>query len=195
MRLILFFSLFTITFFLPFIILIIKNRYWGLPVTVRIDDADPQATDIASYFAKIAERLDAIPQRMRVTIFAQNEHGYPISMDSDLNGCWVIRVGNQCPYPLNLRRRWIADHPLPYILTEKKKQILYIEPVDKNRFRVMEQIPFKIPIPLYAIFSLIAAMGFVWVVPEAFAIAIGGSLGCILSTLWKSKRLRLLRFD
>ncbi len=181
MRLAVFFLVFTVSFAVPFIVKFLKTRFWGLPVTVRIDDADPQAGDVASYFAKIAERLDAIPERMRIAIFAQNEHAYPISLDSDLKGCWVVSVGNQCPAPLNLRRRWIADHPLPYILTEKKKQILYIEPVDGNRFRVMEHVPFKISVLVYALFSLIATLGFVWITPEAFAIAIGGALGCFIA--------------
>ncbi len=174
--------IFLLAFLSPFAVEHFMKRNWGLPVSVRIDEADPQSTDIAKYFATIAERLDAKPERMRVTIHARNELSLPIVLDSDLKGGWIIKVGNRKPASFNLRRRWIADHPVPYLLTGRKRQILHVDPVDNNRFRVSELPPFKIPVYVYAIFSAVAALGFIRIMPEAFAFSIGGTIGCVFST-------------
>ncbi len=105
-----------------------------LPVSIVVDPDDPQPKDIAGYFAAVARRLDERPEPMRLTIEAPRG----TEMDIDREGRLVFRVPGRRPAPLDIRRRWIAEHPVPLDLGGGA--VLLITPVDANRFRVSEPI-------------------------------------------------------
>ncbi len=105
-----------------------------LPVSIVVDPDDPRPKDIAGYFAAVARRLDERPERMRLTIEAPRG----TMMDMDREGRLVFRVPGRRPAPLDIRRRWIAEHPVPLDLGGRR--VLIITPVDANRFRV--SVPF-----------------------------------------------------
>ena len=101
-----------------------------LPVRITIDPDDPRPKDIADYFSAVARRLDERPERMRVMIAAPDG----VVLDMDVSGRLVFRVKGHRPAMLDVRRRWIADHPVPLELGGTT--MLVVRPVDANRFRV-----------------------------------------------------------
>lgn len=101
-----------------------------LPVRITIDPDDPQPKDVAEYFAAVARRLDEEPQAMRVVVAAPRG----VVLDMDDQGRLLLRVAGRRPAVLDVRRRWIADHPVPLDLAGCTT--LMIRPVDANRFRV-----------------------------------------------------------
>ena len=101
-----------------------------LPVRITIDPDDPQPKDIADYFAAVARRLDERPEPMRIVITAPKG----VALDMDASGRLLLRVSGRRPAPLDIRRRWIADHPVPLDLSGRTT--LIVRPVDANRFRV-----------------------------------------------------------
>lgn len=101
-----------------------------LPVSIVVDPDDPRPKDIAGYFAAVARRLDELPERMRLSIEAPRG----TELDMDREGRLVFRVPGHRPAPLDIRRRWIAEHPVPLDLGGRT--VLIVVPVDANRFRV-----------------------------------------------------------
>lgn len=158
----------------PFVLRWARARRWGLPVSVAVDPDDPQPADICGYFAEIARRLDARPERMRVVFDGRTREGRALALDLDPDGALRVSVDGRRPRRVDLRGRWIADHPVPLSL---KRARLYIEPVDANRFRVRTRIPFSVPPLLYVLCSLAATVGIVWLVPELVAPSVGLALG------------------
>ena len=115
-----------------------------LPVTVTVDADNPRTEDVARYIAEIAARLDERPEPMRVVFDAP--HGLELDLESD--GRMAIRLPGRRTCRFDLRRRWIAEHPVPFqlgphargVLRLRRKAVLYIDPVDANRFRVTDRI-------------------------------------------------------
>ena len=103
-----------------------------LPVSIVVDPDDPRPKDIAEYFAAVARRLDEHPEPMRLVVEAPRG----VAMDIDREGRLVFRVPGRRPAPLDVRRRWIADHSVPLDLGGRT--VLMVKPVDANRFRVAE---------------------------------------------------------
>lgn len=111
-------------------------RRW-LPVEVRLDPDDPSPRHFAECLAAVAARMDERPEHMRVVIRGAARGGLPVVMDStDGGAAFRITSGAHRPHRLDLRRRWIAEHPLPLVVRPGRPTVLYLTPVDANRFRV-----------------------------------------------------------
>lgn len=156
-----------------------RARRWGLSVQVRVDPADPRPEAIAGYCAEIAQRLDEHPERMRVVVDGRNEQNRAISLDLLPDRRMRVEVEGRRPKIFSLRNRWIADHPVPLSL---RRTVLYIEPVDANRFRVMSAPAFQLPIWVYILCSLAATFGICFFIPELVAVAVGIPIGTFLTT-------------
>ena len=161
MRLALISALFLVPFAAPFLVRWVRARRWGLPVRVAMGPDAPRTEVLGGYLAEIARRLDERPERMLVVF--------------DGGGSTLrVSVDGHRPRRVDLRGRWIADHPVPLSL---RKAVLYVEPVDANRFRVRTRIPFSVPPLLYVLCSLASTVGIVWLVPELVAPSVGLALG------------------
>ena len=162
-----------------------------LPVTVTVDDDDPKPSDVARYFAEIAARLDEYPERMRVVFVAPQ--GMALDMEPD--GRFAIRLQGRRTCRFELRRRWIADHPVPFALgsrapalplrwsRRRRPAVLYIDPVDSNRFRVSAHMRVAVPFALYVLLSLGAVIAVVMVSPHLISAVAGMALGCAAMSL------------
>ena len=109
-----------------------------LPVLVTIDPADPDPVAIVGYLAEIACRMDEHPAPMRVTFNVPEG----VELDLDRDGRLVVRSPGYTPKRLDLRRRWIADHPVPLKLAPRsflrffrRRTRLVLTPTTANRFR------------------------------------------------------------
>ena len=115
-----------------------------LPVLVTIDPADPDPSAIAGYLAEIACRMDERPEPMRVTFNAPEG----VELDLDDDGLLVVRSAGYAPKRVDLRRRWIADHPVPLKLSERpflrffrRRARLDLIPTTANRFHARRPKP------------------------------------------------------
>lgn len=123
----------------------LSMRKRRLPVTVTVDENDPRPVDVAHYLAEIAERLDERPERMRVVFNAPSG----LELDLERDGSMTVALPGRRTCRFDLRRRWIADHPVPFsigpcprgFLRLRRRAVLYIDPVDANRFRVSDRSP------------------------------------------------------
>lgn len=174
MRLALISALFLVPFAAPFLVRWVRARRWGLPVRVAMGPDAPRTEVLGDYLAEIARRLDERPERMRVVFDGGGSRDRAISLDVLPDRSLRVSVDGHRPRRVDLRGRWIADHPVPLSL---RKAVLYVEPVDANRFRVRTRIPFSVPPLLYVLCSLAATVGIVWLVPELVAPSVGLALG------------------
>ncbi len=158
------------------------RRRKRLPVTVTIDEADPQPEVVAGYLAEIAVRLDERPERMRIRFNAPPG----ITLDLDPDGRLAIRAEGAKPHLFSLRGRWIADHPVPFAL---RNAVLYVDPVDANRFRVSDSLELAVPAYAYVIFSFTAVAALLVDSPCMLAAAIGITVGSIsVGRRWRRQR-------
>ena len=174
-------ALFAACFALPLAVRLWRLRRWGLPVRIVVDPDDPRPAAIAGYLAEVAKRLDERPERMRVSIEAANAGNHAVSLDFTPEGEIVVAVEGQRSKKIDLRRRWIPEHPVPLVLWSRRRRgevRLYVDPVDANRFRVMSSVHHGTPAWLYVACSLAATVGVVAVSPECVAAAAGLALGC-----------------
>ena len=167
-------AFFLLGVFVPLAVLWWRLRRWGLPVRVRVDPDDPRADDIVRYFAEIARRLDAQPSRMRLVFDGRNTAHRRIELDLLADRTMRVTVEGRRAKTFSLRARWIAEHPVPLDLGHA---VLYVEPVEANRFRVMTQVPFAVPVGVYVMCSCAATVGLVFLVPELVAVAVGVPVG------------------
>ena len=158
---------------------------WGERVRIAVDPVDPRPADIAGYFAEVARSLDERPRRLRLEICGRNDDNRSISFSLESDRGLRIDVAGRRAHRFGLRGRWIADHPSPLSL---RRAVLYIEPVDANRFRVMSSLPMRVPAIVYAAVSLLAAVGLVWMSPECLAAATGFALGGVVAQWMGSRR-------
>ena len=147
-----------------------------MPVRIKVDPDAPSANAIAGYFAAVARRLDERPERMKVVIDGHSADRRAISLDFTPDGSMCVTVEGDEPKKFGFRSRWIPDHPVPLNLRSCR---LWIEPVDANRFRVMDSLPFLVSPAIYAMCSLLAAIGVICVLPECVASAVGLAAGCV----------------
>jgi hypothetical protein len=167
-----------------------------LPVRVTIDADDPRPRDVARYLAEIAARLDERPERMRIVFDAPPG----VELDLEDDGRLVVRVPGRRAYRFDLRHRWIADHPVPLSLAPRqlllgrlgplkllrplkalkllRPLILLVDPVDGNRFRVTDRLPFRVPPAACFALSLAAVAGVLLFSPELLLAVTGIALGC-----------------
>ena len=163
---------------LPWALRLWRERRWGLSVRITVDPDAPSAAALAEYFATVAQRLDERPERMRLVIDGRTAARRALTLDFLPDGEMCACVEGEAPVRFSLRRRWIPDHPVPLDLRACR---LWIDPVEANRFRVMDHVPFRVPGGVYALCALLAAVSAVWLVPECLAVAIGLSAGCLTS--------------
>ena len=167
-----------------------------LPVRVTIDADDPRPRDVARYLAEIAARLDERPERMRIVFDAPPG----VELDLEDDGRLVVRVPGRRPYRFDLRHRWIADHPVPLSLAPRQlllgtplrpltplkalmplgPLILFVDPVDGNRFRVTDRLSCRVPPAVYFALSLVAVVGVLLFSPELLLVVTGTAFGCAL---------------
>ena len=184
MRLALSAALFVACFAVPFAVRWWRLRRWGLPVRIVVDPDDPTPSAIAGYLAEVACRLDERPERMRLVVEAANAGDRAISLDFTPEGEMVVAVEGHRSKKMDLRRRWIPEHPVPLVLwarRQRRKVRLYIDPVDAYRFSVMSAVPCRAPAGLYVACSLLATAGAILAAPECVAVALGLTLGLCLS--------------
>lgn len=162
-------------FAVPFLLQWVRLRRWGLPVRVTVDPEDPRPEAICGYLAEIVRRLDERPERMRIVFDGRNARNRAISLDVGSDRTLLVAVEGCRSKRLDLRARWIADHPVPLAL---RRAVLYVEPVDANRFRVMTHVPCPVPPLVYVACSLLATVGLVRLSPGILAPAIGIAAGC-----------------
>ena len=153
-----------------------RARRWGLPARITVDPDAPSAAALAEYFATVARRLDEHPERMRLVIDGRTAARRALTLDFLPDGAMSACVEGEPPKRFSLRRRWIPDHPVPLDLRACR---LWIEPVEANRFRVMDCVPFRVPGGVYAVCALLAVVSAIWLVPECLAVAIGLAVGCL----------------
>ncbi|MGN0846992.1 MAG: hypothetical protein ACI4RA_06365 [Kiritimatiellia bacterium] len=170
---------FLVPFLAPLLLRWWRARRWGLPVHVVVSPEAPSPTEIAGYLAEIARRLDARPERMRIVFDGRTARNLAIQLDLEPDGALRVSVEQHRSKRVDLRGRWIADHPVPLSL---RRAVLYVDPVDANRFRVMSAIPFGIPPLVYVTCSLAATIGLVRLSPELLLLAIGLFCGCRLAS-------------
>ena len=163
---------------LPWALRLWRAWRWGLPVRITVDPDNPSADALADYFATVARRLDERPERMRLVIDGRTAARRALTLDFLPDGAMCACVEGETPVRFSLRRRWIPDHPVPLDLRACR---LWIEPVDANRFRVMDRVPFRVPGGVYALCALLATAGAVWLAPECLAAAVGLATGCLTS--------------
>ena len=119
-----------------------------LPVSVTASES-PTPGEIAGYLAQIAVRLDERPEPMRIAFDVPPGTVLDCISDGRLSVC----IEGHRRKALDLRRRWIADHPMPLSL---HRRVLYVDPVDANRFRVSLRPSWRMPVAAYAVLSLLA---------------------------------------
>ena len=161
---------------LPWALRLWRERRWGLPARITVDPDNPSADALAEYFATVARRLDERPERMHLVIDGRTTARRALTLDFLPDGAMCACVDGEKPKRFSLRRRWIPDHPVPLDLRACR---LWIEPVDANRFRVMDRVPFCVPWAVYALCALLATAGAAWLAPECLAVAIGLAAGCL----------------
>lgn len=171
-------ALFLAAFAAPFLLRWARARRWGLPVSVVVDADDPRPEALAGYLAEIARRLDERPERMRLVFDGRTRERRALALDLLPDGALRVSVEGRRPKRVDLRGRWIADHPVPLSLRRAR---LYVEPVDANRFRVRAAVPFAAPPALDVLCSLVATAGLVALVPELVALPLGLALGAHLA--------------
>ena len=163
---------------LPWALRLWREWRWGVPARITVDPDNPSADALADYFATVARRLDERPERMRLVIDGRTAARRALTLDFLPDGAMCACVEGETPVRFSLRRRWIPDHPVPLDLRACR---LWIEPVEANRFRVMDRVPFRVPGGVYALCALLATAGAVWLAPECLAAAVGLATGCLTS--------------
>ena len=161
---------------LPWALRLWREWRWGLPARITVDPVNPSADALAEYFATVARRLDERPERMRLVIDGRTAARRALTLDFLPDGAMSACVEGEPPVRFSLRRRWIPDHPVPLDLRACR---LWIEPMEANRFRVMDRVPFRVPWAVYALCALLATAGVVWLAPECLAVAVGLAVGCL----------------
>ncbi len=176
--------MFLLSLALPLVVRETMLRRRREPVRITIDPDDPDPRRLAEYFATVAQSMDERPRRMRLTVDARNSGCMKVELDLDRTGAMLVNVEGRRRRRLDLRRRWIADHPMPLCLWSRRHprrlKRLYLDPVDGNRFRVCECIQFLVPWPFYAFCSVLAAVGVLFLSPIILAVAAGLASGAYL---------------
>lgn len=183
-------ALMAASFAAPFAARAVKSRRGWEPVWVvfDVDRGEPDLPEfVARAWATVAQSLDERPRRLCAVVDPQGEVGRNVAMDWEGDGRIAIRVDGAPAKRMDLRGRWIPDHPVPLLLTRAgrffrrrhRKLRLFFAPADANRFRVSLRPEFRAQAWLFAACSAVATAGVVFVVPECAAAAAGLALGLV----------------
>lgn len=155
---------------------------FGERVEIRVDPVRPSAKHLAECFAAVAVALDERPRALRVAVKCANGRGRRFRLVDGRDRVFSVELDGDRPAKLDLRGRWIADHPLPLEFDPRGRTVLRFRPVEANRFRVDVKPPFAIP--RFVPFALLAVglHGALALEPATIALAVGGALG-IAATL------------
>jgi hypothetical protein len=146
-----------VTFVAVFLWVIIRKQMWGELVRVRVNPDDVRSEDIAGYFKEVAISLDERPRKLKLILDGRNNVGKDVALNFTSKGRMEVWVGGD-KKSFSLRNRWIPDHSLPLVFSDKRKT-LFVKPVDSNRFRVMERYPFNYPRWINPIICIILTVG------------------------------------
>lgn len=146
-----------------------------LPVHIWIREENAKPEEIAGYFMELARRLDGYPRKMRLIV----ESSVPVILDFDpKDGNPAVSVGSvRCKF--DLRRRWLAEHPVPMEFGEHPVELL-IDPIDGNRFRVFPNRGISVPGWIHVFFAVSATLAAVTLHPVAIAVALIVAIAAII---------------
>ena len=134
-------------------------------IWIREENADPQ--EVAGYFVELARRLDERPRKMRLIV----ESTVPASLDFDpKDGNPVVYVCGE-RYSFDIRRRWIPEHPVP-LEFGRQQVVLFVDPVEDNRFRVRSGRKIALPGWVYAVFAVSGTLTAVTLHPAAIVLTL-----------------------
>ncbi len=104
-------------------------------VFVKLDPYDPAPEALRRYIAEVFASLDERPRILFMTLDARNALGARVFIDLR-EGEPVACVDGYGETAMPLRRRWIAEHPVPLAVPGGGKLRLILTPTDANRVRV-----------------------------------------------------------
>ena len=159
-----------------------RRRARRLSIDMR-DPYEPDARALADAIRAIAARLDACPAPLEIVFYAPDEPGreFVIDLDGDRNFTVSDPLRGETAH-VDIRRRWICEHPVPLVIKPGRKTRLYAVPVDANRFRVSHVPPREKPSAL-PILAGAAAAGAGLAADCAELAAAGGCLALLRSVL------------
>lgn len=166
-----------VCFSVPVIWARVFRRRWGEPVRI-LSDERVSASDMAGYLAEVARHLDERPRRLRITFRHAVRTVGPLTLDFTTDRKIAVTDGTGGTHVLDLRGRWIPEHPVPLRLGRRTR--LYVEPTDGNRFRVRTYPSFPVPPAVWILCSAVAACGAALFSPTCFLAALGAAAGCRL---------------
>lgn len=158
---------------------------------MRIREANSDPAEIAACFAEIARSLDAHPRRLALVI----DSSVPAVLDIDGDGGDFTVSANGAQHRFSLRRRWIAEHPVPLAFGPgadggKRLVRLKIDPATGNRFRVSDGTAARpLPAGIYGAVALLAVAAVVTLHP----LAIGVTAAALALLVGRSAVLRIRR--
>ena len=103
-------------------------------VSVYLDSKNPMPAEFKAYMAQVFVSLDENPRRLLLSIDARNEKGAEVSIDL-VDGEPVFAVAGRRSAKANFRGRWLAEHPVPFVLRNGRARLV-LEPTTANRVRV-----------------------------------------------------------
>lgn len=127
-----------------------------LPVHIWIREENACPREIAGYFTELARTLDEHPRKMRLVI----ESSVPVTLDFDPSDGNPVVCSRGETFRFGIRRRWLPEHPVP-LEFGKGPVVLFVDPVDGNRFRVRAGRRYSLPwwvYPLAAVSGVVAAV-------------------------------------
>ncbi len=104
-------------------------------VHIRLDPDNPSPRQLMGYFAEVFAALDAMPRPLHVEVETANAAGANAAIDFE-RGEPVFRIEGRGAAHANFRRRWIAEHPVPLLLSRRGKTHLTFIPTTGNRVKV-----------------------------------------------------------
>jgi hypothetical protein len=151
-----------------------------LPVHIWIREENSRPEEVAGYFVQLARYLDEKPQKIRLFV----ESDVPATLDfNPKDGKPEVSVCGKI-HKFDLRHRWLPEHPVPLDFTGKRT-VLFIDPVDGNRFRVYLHRRIELfPSWVYAAFSVLAVLTAITLHPVTIIAAIIALTAMILISLY-----------
>lgn len=101
---------------------------------IRVSATNPLSEELKGCFAQIFSALDAHPEEMLVKLFPVGGTGG--SIDFDKNGQLLFSLSDNRPVTANFRGRWLAEHPVPFMLHPSKASNFIFKPTTGNRVKV-----------------------------------------------------------
>ena len=102
--------------------------------SITADPENPSPQELRRYLAEVFASLDERPRSLYLTIDVRGAGAAEVSLDLE-DGEPVFRIEGQKPAKCRLRRRYLAEHPVPLVLSGGFAALV-LEPVSGNRVRV-----------------------------------------------------------